>query len=74
MTTSPKHTPKRLTATVPEAALIVGVSVSSIRRAIASGELEAITFGGRVLIPRPALSALLGFDIDAGAVVGGSEG
>lgn len=49
----------RATVTVRETALVLGVDQRTITRAIAAGELPALRFGRRVLIPRLRLVALL---------------
>ena len=48
------------TATVAEAAQMLGLSVSSAYRAIESGEIPSIRIGGRILVPRSRLFTLIG--------------
>ena len=43
-----------------EAARLLGVSIPTVRRSIARGELEAARLGARVLVPRAALRGLIG--------------
>ena len=51
---------KPQTYTPPQAAHILGVSLSTINRAIKTGELESHKIGRRRLIPIRAIEALLG--------------
>jgi len=48
-----------MTVSVKQAAQRLGVSTGLVRRAIQRGELRAIRFGSRVLIPVAALDELL---------------
>ena len=50
----------RETTTVAEAARMLGLSVASAYRAIESGEIPSIRIGGRILVPRSQLLALIG--------------
>jgi excisionase family DNA binding protein len=49
----------KLLLSVRESAWLLGVSPATIRRAIASGRLEHIRLGDRVLIRREALEAFI---------------
>jgi excisionase family DNA binding protein len=49
----------RTTITVPEAAEILGVSRSTIYRAIKAGTFPVVQIGSRVVIPTAALARLL---------------
>jgi excisionase family DNA binding protein len=49
----------RETTTVAEAARMLGLSVASAYRAIESGEIPSIRIGGRILVPRSRLVALI---------------
>ena len=57
MTTHPTN--DRQTLTVEEAATLLGIGRNSAYQAIARGELPALRFGRRLLIPRAALDRLL---------------
>lgn len=62
---------KRATLTVKEAAVVLGMSVSSAYEAIKNGSfpVSVLEINGRIYIPRAALEAALG-----GAVLGDSAG
>lgn len=47
--------PQRLAYPVPEAAALLGVSVSSTWEMIASGELRSVKIAGRRLVPHDVL-------------------
>ena len=49
------------TMTVEEAAELLGLSRSSAYRAAACGELPALRFGRRIVVPTARLLALLGY-------------
>jgi excisionase family DNA binding protein len=49
-----------LTVTIPEAAAMLGVGVSSVRKLIADKRLQALPVGTRLVIPLAALQRLLG--------------
>ena len=51
---------KRLTVTVEEAAKILGIGRNTAYSAIKSGELPSIKLRGRIVVPRHALSKLMG--------------
>lgn len=50
----------RLTVTVPEAAAMLGLGVSSTRRLINEGRLESLRVGTRLVVPLAAVDLLLG--------------
>ena len=50
----------RLTVTVPEAAGLLGVGVSSAWDAVWSGQIRSFRIGRRVLVPRAEIDRLLG--------------
>lgn len=50
---------EKLSYTVKEAASATGVSVATIWRALQSGDLQKIKWGGRTLIPAQSLESLL---------------
>jgi excisionase family DNA binding protein len=52
--------------TVPQVAELLGISVNSVYRGVARGELPSIRVGRRLLVPRPALERLLGLELPAG--------
>ena len=54
------ESPERLTWTVEEAAVALGVSRAFAYDAVRRGEIPAIKIGRRILIPRSALRELLG--------------
>ena len=51
---------ERLTYSVDEAAALLGLSRSMAYECIRRGEIPAIRFGRRVLVPRMAIDELLG--------------
>jgi len=51
--------PQRLAYGVPEAASMIGVSVRTVFDLIKDGRLKAVKIGGRRLVRREALEALL---------------
>lgn len=51
--------PERLAYPLPEAARLLGVSLTTIKRLIGSGTLRTADIGGRRRIPRQALYDLL---------------
>lgn len=51
------------TLTVREAAQVLGISETLVRRSINAGELAAAKIGGRIIIPVSAVEALIG-DVD----------
>lgn len=53
----PEFPREKLTYTVKEAAVAIGVSKSTIYKAFAAGNLSAIKLGNRTLIPADALRA-----------------
>jgi excisionase family DNA binding protein len=54
------HDDGRLTWTVPEAAMLLGISRASAYEAAHRGELPVRVIGRRLLVPRVALLRLLG--------------
>jgi excisionase family DNA binding protein len=50
------------TITVTRTARVLGISRSSAYEAIGRGEIPAIRFGNRIVVPTAALRALLGLD------------
>jgi excisionase family DNA binding protein len=58
--TRPLHDDGRLTWTVTEAALLLGISRASAYEAAHRGELPVRVIGRRMLVPRVALLRLLG--------------
>ncbi len=62
-TTAMKHevgrSMERLTYSVPEVAMLLGVSRSSAYEYVRSGEIPSITLGSRIVVPRHGLEALL---------------
>ena len=48
-------TESRLTMTVEEAAILIGISRNSAYEAVKSGELPVVKIGRRLLVPRAAL-------------------
>lgn len=59
MTTQTLGTTERLTLTVSEAARTLGIARASAYQAVASGELESLRIGKRILIPRCAIERML---------------
>jgi excisionase family DNA binding protein len=55
----------RATVTIPEAAVILGVSKSSIYRAAAAGAFPVVRVQSRYVVPTAALARLLELDDDA---------
>ena len=53
---------ERQTYSVPEVAQILGISPAGAYRCVRSGEIPALTLGGRIVVPRKALAELLGLD------------
>ena len=61
MATNPDQSqpPDRLTYSVEEAALLLGISRNSCYEAVRKGEIPTIRLGRRLLIPRSRLEAML---------------
>ena len=58
-----KNSPNlRLVYTVAEAAELLGIGRSTAYDLVARGELPTVRLGHRVVVSRPALTALLGFE------------
>jgi excisionase family DNA binding protein len=55
---------KRLTFTVPEAAMLLGISRSSAYECVRRGEIPSLTLGRRVVITHAALEQLLGAPLE----------
>ena len=55
---------KRLCLTVPEAAAMLGISRNYGYELVRRGELPAIRFGKRLLIPKVALETMLEKSVD----------
>jgi excisionase family DNA binding protein len=55
-----KMNTERLTITVEEAAILLGLSRNSAYQGIATGEIPHIKVGKRILIPRIAFEKMLG--------------
>jgi excisionase family DNA binding protein len=51
--------PQRLTMTVEEAAVVLGISRATAYSAVSRGEIPCIRIGRRILIPKVALERLL---------------
>ena len=51
--------PQRLTMTVEEAAVVLGISRATAYDAVSRGEIPCIRIGSRILIPKVALERLL---------------
>lgn len=49
----------RLTLTVSEAAVVLGVSRSTAYECVRTGELRAVRLGRRLVVPRSAITELL---------------
>jgi excisionase family DNA binding protein len=58
---------ERPTVTIPEAAAILGVSSSSIYRAVNAGKFPAVRVQTRRVVPTAALARLLELDDDPAA-------
>ena len=50
----------RKTFTVPEAAVLLGISRAKAYRCVRSGELRALQFGRRLVVPACVIDELLG--------------
>ena len=55
----PSELPVRLTMSVEEAAIVLGISRTFAYEAVARGEIPCIRIGRRILVPRVALNRLL---------------
>jgi excisionase family DNA binding protein len=53
---------ERMTYTIVEAARLLGVGKTTLYEAVRLGEVPAIRVRGRMLIARPVLAELLGFE------------
>jgi excisionase family DNA binding protein len=56
--------PVRLTLTVEEAAVLLGISRNSAYEAVRRGEIPSVRIGGRIVIPRRRFLDWLGADDD----------
>ena len=52
--------PTKLTYTVPEAAVLLGISRTTAYECVRRGEIPSLTLGRRILITRRQLEQLLG--------------
>ena len=50
---------EKLADSIPEAARMLGIAPNTAYRAVATGELPSVKIGGRILVPRAALKAML---------------
>lgn len=57
---------ERLTYSVTEVAQLLGISRASAYTHIRTGVIPSITLGGRIVVPRRALEAMLDVDRKAG--------
>jgi excisionase family DNA binding protein len=55
-----------LTLTVEQAGQVLGLGRSAAYEAAASGEIPVLRFGRRLIVPPPALLAMLGLDLTPG--------
>ncbi|MBO1767053.1 helix-turn-helix domain-containing protein [Allobranchiibius sp. GilTou38] len=53
----------RLTITVPQAGELLGIGRDAAYRAAATGDIQCLSLGRRLVVPVAPLLALLGFDI-----------
>jgi excisionase family DNA binding protein len=58
---------ERLTYTVSEVAALVGISRASAYELVHAGEIRAVRFGRRIVIPRAVVEELLGGPLEDGA-------
>ncbi|MDA1174640.1 MAG: helix-turn-helix domain-containing protein [Chloroflexi bacterium] len=65
MTPSSSMEPKRLTMTVDEAAVILGIGRNAAYEGVRAGTIPSIRIGKRILIPNVALDQLLANGGDA---------
>lgn len=57
---------ERLTLTVAEAAELLGISRGMAYECVRTGQLPAVRMGGRILVPKKRLEALLSGEADSG--------
>ncbi len=50
---------ERLTYTVPEVAMMLGISRASAYTHVRTGEIPSISIGGRIVIPRRVIDEML---------------
>lgn len=55
---------QRRTYTVPEAAALLGISKAKAYESVRTGEIEALQFGRRIVIPAIVIDQLLGLDAE----------
>ena len=55
---------KCVTLTVAETAVVLGISRSSAYEAVRAGQIPALTFGKRVVVPLKALEAMTGKNLE----------
>jgi excisionase family DNA binding protein len=60
--TSRRRVVERMTYTIVEAARLLGVGKTTLYEAVRLGEVSAVRIRGRMLIARPVLAELLGFE------------
>ncbi|MGF1600314.1 MAG: helix-turn-helix domain-containing protein [Acidimicrobiales bacterium] len=56
---------ERQTYTVPEVAQILGIGRNTAYESCRVGEIPTVRVGGRVLVPRAAIEAMLSVGVDA---------
>ena len=56
----PRPVPRRRTYTVAEAAAVLGISRAKAYECVRTGELRALQFGRRIVVPAVVLDELLG--------------
>jgi excisionase family DNA binding protein len=59
------RTPEQLAASVPDVALMLGISSATAWKRVKDGSIPSIRLGGRVLVPLARLEALLAGEDDA---------
>jgi excisionase family DNA binding protein len=64
------RTPGQLAASVPDIALMLGISSATAWKRVKDGSIPSIRLGGRVLVPLARLEALLAGEDDADAQKG----
>jgi len=56
---------RRQTFTVPEAAALLGISRAKAYQCVHSGEIRAVQFGRRIVVPASVIEELLGAAVGA---------
>lgn len=59
---SARRAERRLTYTVEEAAVLIGISRAKAYKCVRSGELRSVHLGRRIVIPAVAIEDLLGME------------